>query len=112
MPQSLATSSFPALSLLHCGALTKPCFKLIFGGADRRFLDLDIRPDTHMVTMLELLHIHFAWCNWWKHQHNSDSPVERWSRRVMNLFCLLGPEVQRDWVEQPFISDIANKWKH
>ena len=36
------------------GAIIAPSFKLIFGGSDRRFLDLNIRPDTHIVKCLEL----------------------------------------------------------
>ena len=94
------------------GAKTKPSFKLIFGGADRRFADFNTRPDTHIVRQLELLQIHRVWCMWWKQQRNSDKPVERWSRRVMNLYCLLDPEVQRDWDEHPLISDIVKKWKY
>ena len=94
------------------GAKTKPSFKLIFGGADRRFADFNTRPDTHIVRQLEMLQIHRVWCMWWKQQRNSDKPVERWSRRVMNLYCLLDPEVQRDWDEHPLISDIVKKWKY
>ena len=36
------------------GAKTKPSFKLIFGGADRRFADFNTRPDTHIVRQLEI----------------------------------------------------------
>ena len=37
--------------------------------------------------------------------------AERWSRRVVNLHCLVDLEVQRDWDEHPLISDIVKKWK-
>ena len=95
------------------GAVVGPSFKLIFGGLDRRFADLDCRPDSPMVSMLEFLHIHFAWCTWWAHFHGNDvQSNERWSRRVMNLYSLLDPEVRRDWNKHPFVSRIIREWKY
>ena len=94
------------------GAIIAPSFKLIFGGNDRRFQDLNIRPDTHIVKCLELLHIHFVWCSWWAYQHISDAPVERWPRRVMNLHHLLSRKTRWLWDESPLVLKIIRSWKY
>ena len=94
-------------------AIIAPSFEQIFGGLDRRFPDSFVRrPDSHIVSQLELLHIHFVWCAWWARQHNRDAPIERWSRRVMNLFHLLSPEAQWEWKTHPLVSDIIGSWTY
>ena len=94
------------------GAIIAPSFKLIFRGNDRRFQDLNIRPDTHIVNRLEMLHIHFVWCVWWAYQHNTDAPVERWPRRVVNLDHLLSRKARWLWDDSPLVSKIIRSWKY
>ena len=95
------------------GAVRAPSFELIFAGVDRRSQEPSMCSDTQMVTLLELLHIHHAWCTWWAYQHGSDVKLtERWPRRVMALYSMLGPVKQQIWARHPVVSSIVNEWRY
>ena len=67
--------------------------------------------DTHMVVVVELLHMHHVWCTWWPHQHHSHTKLtDRWPQRVMVLHTMHGLAIQQTCACHPVVLLVVNKW--